>query len=79
MFLINQDNSNWREKMTDFDLVIKNARIDDDRDLTDIGISGGKISKIDKNLTATNVIDVNGDVVVPSFIESHIQGIARES
>jgi len=72
MFLINQDSSNWREKMTDFDLVIKNARIDDDRDLTDIGISGGKISKIDKNLTATNVIDVNGDVVVPSFIESHI-------
>ena len=58
--------------MTDFDLVIKRARIDDDKDLVDIGISGGKISKIDKNLSAANVIDVNGDVVVPSFIESHI-------
>jgi cytosine deaminase len=58
--------------MTDFDLVIKRARIDDDKDLIDIGISGGKISKIDKNLSAANVIDVNGDVVVPSFIESHI-------
>ncbi|MGC8514760.1 MAG: amidohydrolase family protein [Thermoplasmata archaeon] len=58
--------------MTDFDLVIKRARIDDDKDLVDIGISGGKISKIDKNLSSANVIDVNGDVVVPSFIESHI-------
>ena len=58
--------------MTGFDLVIKRARIDDDKDLVDIGISGGKISKIDKNLSAANVIDVNGDVVVPSFIESHI-------
>ena len=57
--------------MTGFDLVIKRARIDDDKDLVDIGISGGKISKIDKNLSAANVIDVNGDVVVPSFIESH--------
>ena len=58
--------------MTSFDLVIKRARVDDDKDLVDIGISGGKISKIDKNLSAANVIDVNGDVVVPSFIESHI-------
>jgi cytosine deaminase len=58
--------------MTGFDLVIKRARVDDDKDLVDIGISGGKISKIDKNLSAANVIDVNGDVVVPSFIESHI-------
>jgi cytosine deaminase len=58
--------------MTGFDLVIKRARVDDDKDLVDIGVSGGKISKIDKNLSAANVIDVNGDVVVPSFIESHI-------
>ena len=40
--------------MTDFDLVIKRARIDDDKDLVDIGISGGKISKIDKKLSAAN-------------------------
>lgn len=58
--------------MTDFDLIIKNARIDDDKDLVDIAVSGGKIAKIDKNLAGGNVIDVNGDVVVPSFIESHI-------
>ncbi|MGC8618528.1 MAG: amidohydrolase family protein [Thermoplasmata archaeon] len=58
--------------MNDFALVLKNARIDDDRDLVDIGIKEGKIVKIGSNLPGTNVIDVDGDVVVPSFIESHI-------
>lgn len=58
--------------MKNFDLVIKGARVDDEKDLVDIGISEGKISQIDKDLSASSIIDVNGDVVAPSFIESHI-------
>lgn len=58
--------------MTKFDLVVKNARIDDDKSLVDIGISGGKIAEIGQNLSGTSFIEANGDVVVPSFIESHI-------
>lgn len=58
--------------MEKYDLVIKNARIDDDKPLTDIGISGGKVAKIGNDLTSLNVVDANGDVVVPTFIESHI-------
>ena len=58
--------------MMNFDVIIKNARIDDDKDLVDIGVSSGKISKIGKNLSGAKTIDADGDVVVPSFIESHI-------
>ena len=58
--------------MMNFDVIIKNARIDDDKDLVDIGVSSGKISKIGKNLSGAKTIDAGSDVVVPSFIESHI-------
>ncbi|MEM3192167.1 MAG: amidohydrolase family protein [Candidatus Micrarchaeia archaeon] len=58
--------------MTEYDLVIKGARINDESNLVDIGISEGKIARIDRKLSGRNIIDVNGDVVVPSFIESHI-------
>lgn len=58
--------------MMDFDVIIKNARIDDDKDLVDIGVCSGKISEIGKNLSGGKTIDAGGDVVVPAFIESHI-------
>ncbi len=58
--------------MAEMELVIKNARIDDEKPLADIGVSGGKIAKIGNGLSGRNTIDVQGDVVVPTFIESHI-------
>lgn len=54
------------------ELVLKNAKMDDNKPLTDIGIAGGKINEIGKNLSGDTVIDLNGDAVVPSFIETHI-------
>ena len=54
------------------DLVLKNARIDDEQPLVDIGIEKGKIIEIGKDVKGDSQIDLNGDVVVPSFIESHI-------
>jgi cytosine/creatinine deaminase len=54
------------------DLVLRNARIDDHTPLVDIGITNGKIAAIGPGLTGTQVLDVAGDVVVPTFIEAHI-------
>ncbi len=54
------------------ELVLKDARVDDDKPLVDIAITGGKIKEIGKNLEGDRVYDVGGDVVVPSFIEAHI-------
>jgi cytosine deaminase len=54
------------------DWVLKNARIDDEQPLVDIGIEKGKISEIGKDVKGDSQIDLNGDVVVPSFIETHI-------
>ena len=53
-------------------LVIKNALIEDGKPLVDIGIDDGKIKKIGSRLEGEHVIDVNGDAVVPTFIETHI-------
>jgi cytosine deaminase len=58
--------------MTDHELLIKNARVDDEKPLVDIAIKDGKISAIGSGLKGECVIDVGGDVVVPTFIESHI-------
>ena len=56
----------------DYELVLKNARIDDEKPLVDIGIENGKIAKIGNNLRGQREIDLGGDVVTPTFIESHI-------
>jgi cytosine deaminase len=53
-------------------LVIKNALVADGKPLVDIGIDKGKITKIGPKLEGEHVIDVNGDAVVPTFIETHI-------
>ena len=58
--------------MVEMELVIKNARIEDGKPLVDIGVAGGKIASIGSGLKGKNTIDVAGDVVVPTFIESHI-------
>jgi cytosine deaminase len=54
------------------ELVIRNARVDDNKPLVDIGISKGKITKIGPKLEGEHMIDAGGDVVVPTFIETHI-------
>ena len=58
--------------MAEMELVIKNARIEDEKPLVDIGVSEGKIAESGSGLRGKNTIDVKGDVVVPTFIESHI-------
>jgi cytosine deaminase len=55
-----------------FDLTLRSCRIDDGKPLADIGIKNGTIAAIGSNLDGGRVVDVNGDVVVPTFIESHI-------
>jgi cytosine deaminase len=55
-----------------YELVFRNARIDDETETVDIGINGSVIEKLGSNLEGKRVIDVDGDVAVPSFIESHI-------
>ena len=56
------------------DILIKNARLTDEAPLTDIAINEGKIVTIATGITdeAKKVIDVDGRVVIPGLVESHI-------
>ena len=56
------------------DLLIKNARIADDQDVTDVAIDGGVITQLAANISdaADRVIDAEGRVLIPGFVESHI-------
>ncbi len=55
------------------DLVLRNARIMDAGALLDIGIAGGRIQAIGKDLTADgDVLDLAGAMVSPGLIETHI-------
>lgn len=56
------------------DLLIKNARVQDDRDLVDIAISDGHITELKPDLTgtATEQIDAAGRAVLPGFVEPHL-------
>ncbi len=59
----------------DFDLLIRNAKTrKGGEELTDIGIVGGKIKKIAKNLTgkAEKTIDAEGKLVTESFVNGHL-------
>lgn len=57
-----------------FDLVIKNARINDGETLKTIGIKEGRISQITENSIeeVKKTIDAKGNVVIPGFVEGHI-------
>ena len=60
----------------DYDLLIKNGRVVDGSGLpsfiADVGIKNGKIAEIGKlHGTATRIIDADGFVVSPGFIDHH--------
>lgn len=56
------------------DILIKNARLNDNEETTDIGIKDGSITMLDHNITdgAEKIIDAEGRVVSPGFVESHL-------
>lgn len=56
------------------DLLIKQARLEDDAELVDIAISEGKITAVAPNIeeSAATTIEAKGKVVIPGLIESHI-------
>jgi cytosine/creatinine deaminase len=56
------------------DLLLTNARVADDRDLTHIGITGSRITSVgsEPGEPADVVLDCAGDVVLPGLIESHL-------
>lgn len=56
------------------DLLIKQARLEDDEELVDIAISEGKITAVAPNIeeSAATTIEAKGKVVIPGLIESHI-------
>jgi cytosine/creatinine deaminase len=56
------------------DLLIRNARVWDDKPTTDIGIRDGRIVAIESDITepAAYTIDVEGRAVVPGFVEPHL-------
>jgi cytosine deaminase len=58
--------------MMPYDWILKNARVDDEKPLVDIAIEKGKIAAMGPGLKGDNEIDLGGDVVVPTFVESHI-------
>ena len=56
--------------MSEFSLVIKNARINDTT-ISDIGINNGKIEKIGKLKDGKTNIDANKHYVISGFVNSH--------
>ncbi|QIK86810.1 amidohydrolase family protein [Erysipelothrix sp. HDW6B] len=56
------------------DLIFKQVRIDQDGALKDVAIENGKIVAIEDTIdaSATRVINGEGRVLVPGFVESHI-------
>jgi cytosine/creatinine deaminase len=55
------------------DLILKNARVAGRPELVDIGIQGGRIAAIAPGLAADGeTIDLDGRLVSPGFIETHI-------
>lgn len=56
------------------DLIIRNARLRNKDELTDIGIKDGKFKLIEKSIhdKSINEIDAKGNLVSAPFIESHV-------
>ena len=56
-----------------FDLILRNAALRDGRAGVDIGVIGGKITALDQDLgvNAGQVIECDGQLVTPPFVDSH--------
>ncbi|MCA2411975.1 amidohydrolase family protein (plasmid) [Rhizobium leguminosarum bv. viciae 248] len=56
-----------------FDLIVRNANLPDGRTGVDIGIQGGKIAALERNLQAQagEEIDATGRLVSPPFVDPH--------
>ncbi|MCA9766226.1 MAG: amidohydrolase family protein [Carnobacterium sp.] len=56
------------------DILLKNVRLNDGESLKDVAIEDGRITAIEENMTATaeRVIDADGKVLIPGFVESHL-------
>ncbi|MBY5759652.1 amidohydrolase family protein [Rhizobium leguminosarum] len=56
-----------------FDLIVRNANLPDGRTGIDIGIQGGKIAAVERNLPvqAQEEIDATGRLVSPPFVDPH--------
>ena len=56
-----------------FDLLVKNACLQDGRKNIDVGCSNGTIAAIGPNLqaSATLVIDAQGQLLSPPFVDPH--------
>ena len=57
-----------------FDLIVRNARLPDAAETTDLGIKDGRFAAIQPGLQgeAREVIDAGGRLVSPGFVETHI-------
>ncbi|RUM00378.1 amidohydrolase family protein [Rhizobium chutanense] len=56
-----------------FDLIVRNANLPDGRTGIDIGIEGGRIAAVERNLQAQagEEIDASGRLVSPPFVDPH--------
>ena len=54
------------------DLILRNARVAGQDELTDLGIADGKIVAVGEGATAAEVIDLAGRLVTPPLVEPHI-------
>lgn len=58
----------------DFDILIRNARLDDRHNLLDIGITNGRIAAIEMTIAdgAEIEIDADGGLVSPGLVDAHV-------
>lgn len=56
------------------DLIIRNAKLRDRKELYDLGIENGKFTQIETTIKdeGKQEIDAGGNLVIPPFIESHV-------
>lgn len=57
-----------------FDLLIRNVRVQDEAPLVDIGIREGRIAAIEAGIegSAAELIDAGGRAAIPGFVEPHL-------
>ena len=54
------------------DLILRNARVAGQDELTDLGVERGKVVAVGAGTTAAEVIDLAGRLVTPPLVEPHI-------